>query len=138
MPIYYVWSTKLPETTAEVDAPDKRTSKRTFFRYLRQSGAIPKGSGEIYKKTIKADNKEPEDSPAKISLSYSPIRSVNESVANVANQSTIPILPQSQQPIQIAQTISPEPQYIEQEQSPPSTVFSQSPIMNISKQSGGK
>jgi hypothetical protein len=152
MTTYYVNIPGHDELSAEVDAPDKRHARTVYLDHLSRNRLIPYSQRGTYRKLVKLDKMQPGEVATSIKLRYGDGASIPAPVP----EQVVEELPQqvSQQEVQ-SEVVSPYPPQsnytpeVKVESQPLSTIFgprevrtkpttANSPIMNLSKSSGGR
>ena len=150
MATYYTFMPKYIDTTAEVDAPDSRHARTSFLDYLSRSGILQWGERQAARRQIITKRMKPGEIQTDIKLEYG--------VKEPAKVEELPTPPPMQRKPEPSEEVGIEPTYEdlgptsekekmyqpEQPQSQPQPVpqpardiFGGSPIVDLSRQTGG-
>ena len=149
MTTYYTNIPGHEELSAEVDSPDKRHARTVYLDHLSRNRLIPYSQRGTYRKLVKLDKMQPGEVATSIKLRYgdgvsipAPVpEQVVEELPQQVQQENIPVSPYPPQ-----SDYTPE---VKVESRPVSTIFgpkevrtkpttANSPIMNLSKRTGGR
>jgi hypothetical protein len=148
MAVYYVFMPKYIDITAEVDAPDSRHARTAYLDYLSRSGMIQWGERQAARRQIITKRMQPGEIQTDVKLEYGvrePAK-VEELKAPVTYPAGVGSEFSGGEPIEITQSdtgytprgpvVQPQEQPQEQPQ-PVRGIFGGSPIIDLSRKSGG-